>query len=74
MHGSKHTLGGPMNYRTLNLSSKIAELERILIHKCTTFAASRLIHSFLMSAGSGSTRYHNVLSNKKSARLHIIIF
>ena len=64
MCGSEHTLGGPINYRTLNSSSKIAELKHSLMHKCTTFSASRLFHCFLMSARSGSTRYHNALPNK----------
>ena len=66
MCGPKPTLGGPINYRTLNYSSKNAELKHTLLHKSTTFSASRLFHSFLMSARSGSTRYHNSLPNKMS--------
>ena len=46
MCDSKHTLGGPINYRTLYLSSKDAQLKHTLIHKCTTFSASRLVHRF----------------------------
>ena len=64
MCGSKHTLGGPINYRTLNSSSNITELEHTLMHKCTTFSASRLFHRFLMSARSRSTGYHITLLNK----------
>ena len=64
MFDSKRTLGGPINYRALNSSSKIAELKFTLMHKCTTLSASRFFHRFLMSARSGSTRYHNALSNK----------
>ena len=45
---------------------KIAELKHTLTHKCTTFSTSRLFHHFLMSARSGSTRYHNALTNKIS--------
>ena len=67
MYRSKHTLGGPINYRTMNSSSKIAELKHNLMHKCTTFLASRLFHRFSMSALSGSTPYHNALSNKISS-------
>ena len=62
--GSKHTLGDPINYRTLNSSSNSAELKHTLMHKCTNFSASRLFHRFLMSARSGSTRRHNTLSNE----------
>ena len=64
--GSKHTLGDPINYRTLNSSSNSAELKHTLMHKCTNFSASRLFHRFLMSARSGSTRRHNTLSNEIS--------
>ena len=64
MCGTEHTLDGPINYRTLNSSSKNAELKYTLMHKCTTFSASRLFHSFLMSARSGSTRYRNAMANK----------
>ena len=67
MCGSKHTSGGSIKYRTLNSSSKIAELKHTLIHKCTIYSSSRLFHQFLMSARSGSTRYHNVLSNEISS-------
>ena len=67
MCGSEHTLGGPINYRTLNSSSKIAELKHTLMHKCMTFSASRLCHRFLISAWSGSTRYHNALPKKVSS-------
>ena len=67
MYRSKHTLGGPINYRTMNSSSKIAELKHNLMHKCTTFLASRLFHCFSMSALSGSTPYHIALSNKISS-------
>ena len=62
--GSKHTLGGPINYRYLNSSSKIAEIKHTLMHKCAKISTSRLFHHFLMSARSGSTRYHNALPNK----------
>ena len=64
MFGSKQTLGGLINYPTPYSSSKIAELKHTLMHKCTTFSASRLFHRFLMSARSGSTRYHTALPNK----------
>ena len=67
MCGSEHTLGCPIKYQTLNSSSKIAELKHTLMHKCTTFSASRLFHRVLMSARSGSTRYHNALPNKISS-------
>ena len=63
MCGSEHTIGGSMNYRTLNSTSKIAELKHTFMHKCTIYSTSRLFHLFLMSAPSGSTRYHNALSN-----------
>ena len=64
MCGSNYTLGGSMNYRTLNSSSKIADLEHILMHKCTIYSTSSLFRRFLMSARSGSTCYHNALSNE----------
>ena len=67
MCGSEHTLGGTIKYQTLNSSSKIAELKHTLMHKCTTSSTSRLFHRFLMSAWSGSTRYHNALPNKISS-------
>ena len=41
-----------------------AELKHTLLHKCTTFLASRLVHRFLVCARCGSTRYHNALRNK----------
>ena len=66
MCGSEHTLGGPISYRTLNSSSKSAELKHTLIHKCTSFSFCRLFHRFLMSARSGFIRYHNTLSKKIS--------
>ena len=37
------------------------------MHNCTTFSASKLFHRLLMSARSGSTRYHNALPNKISS-------
>ena len=64
MCDSKHTLGGPIKYQTLNSSSKIAEIKHTLMHKCTTFSPSTPFHRFLMSARSGSTRYQKTLSNK----------
>ena len=64
MCGSKHTLGAPINYRTINALSKIAELKHTLMHKSTTFSGSRLFHRFLIPARSGCTRHHNALSNK----------
>ena len=67
MCGSKHNLVGPIQYRTLNSSSKFAELKHILMHKCTTFSASRRVHRFLMSARVGSTRYHIALPSKFSS-------
>ena len=67
MCGSKHTLGGSMIYRTLNSSSKIAELEHTLMHKSTLYSTSRLFRHFFMSGRSGSTRYHNALSNEISS-------
>ena len=67
MYGSKHTSGGSIKYRTLNPSSKIAELKHSLIHKCTIYSSSRLFHHFLMSARSGITRYHNASSNEISS-------
>ena len=43
------------------------------MHKCTTFSASSLIHRFLLSARSGSTRYHKTSSNTiSSLGSHII--
>ena len=69
MFGSKQTLGGLINYPTPNSSSKIAELKHTLMHKCTTFSASRLFHRFLMSARSGSTRYDTALPNKINSNL-----
>ena len=53
-----------MNYQTLHSSSKIAELNHTLMHKCTIYSTSRLLHHFLMSAGSGSTICHKALSNE----------
>ena len=67
MCGSKHTLGDAINYQTLNSSSKFAELLHTLMHKCMTFSASRLVHHLLVSARSGSTRYHIELPNKISS-------
>ena len=67
MCGSKHTLGGPINYRALNLSLKIAKVKRNWMHVCTTFSASRLFHHFLMCARSGSAPYHNALTNNISS-------
>ena len=64
MCASKYTLGGCMNYRTLNSSSKIAELKHTLMHKCTIYSTSRLFHHFLLSARSDSTRYHIALLNE----------
>ena len=66
MCGSKSTLTGPKHYRTLNSSSKFAELKHILMHKWTT-SVLRLVHRFFLSARSGSTRYHNALPNKISS-------
>ena len=71
MCGSKHTLGGPINYRTLNSSSKTAELKFALMHQCKTFSVSRIFHHFLLSAQTGFTRSHNALTNKIGS--HIII-
>ena len=67
MCGSKHTIGGSLNYRSLNSCSKIAELKHTFMHKSTIYSTSRLFHHFLMSARSGSTRYHNALSNKSAS-------
>ena len=67
MCGSKHTLGGPIDYRALNSSSKIAELKHNLRHMCTTFSASRRFRHFLLYARSGSTSYQNALSNNISS-------
>ena len=67
MCGSKHTLAGPINYRSLNSCSKIAKLKHILMRKCTAFSVSRLFHRCLLSALPGSTRYHNSLPNKISS-------
>ena len=64
MCGSKPILGGSMNYRTLNSSSKIAELKDTLMHKCTIYSTSRLFHQFLTAARSDSTRYHRALWNE----------
>ena len=57
----------PLYYRTLKSSSKNVESKNILMHKYTTFLASRLIHRFLMFARLGSTRYHKSTSIKNSA-------
>ena len=67
MYRSKHNLVGPIHYRTLNSSSKFAELKHTLMHKCTTFSASRRVHRFLMSARAGSTRNHSAMPNKISS-------
>ena len=67
MCGSKQTLGGPINYRTQNSSSETAESKHFLMHRCTSFPASRLFQRFSMSARSGSLRYHNALSNTISS-------
>ena len=67
MCGSEHTLEGPIYYRTLNSSSKFAELKRTLVHKCISFSTFRLFQHFLMSARCGSTRYYNTLTNKISS-------
>ena len=56
-----------MKYQTLNPSSKIAELKHTLVHKRTIYSTSRLFRHFSMSARSGSTRYHNALSNEISS-------
>ena len=64
MCGSKHDLGGPIHYQTLNSSSKFEQLSHTLMHKCTRFSASRRAHRFLMYARAGSTRYHNSLPHK----------
>ena len=64
MCGSKHILAAPINYQTPNSSSKIADLKHTLMQQSTSFSASRLFHRFLMSARSGSRRYHNALPNK----------
>ena len=34
------------------------------MHKCTIYSTSKEFHHFLMSARSGSTRYHNAMSNE----------
>ena len=62
-----HILGGPIYCQTLSSFSLIAELKHTLMHKSTKFPASRLFHLFWISAGSGSTRYHNTLSDKISS-------
>ena len=69
MCGSKRTLGDPIKYRTQNSPSKLAELKHTLMHKCTYFSASRLVHRLLVSPRSGTTRYHNALPNKISSDL-----
>ena len=67
MCGSKQTLGGPINYRTLNSYSIIAELKHTLMHKCTSFSASMRFHRFLMFARFAFTGYHKTVSNKISS-------
>ena len=57
-----------INYRTLNSSSKIAELINGLILKYTTFSASSLFHRFLLSARSGSKCYY-INCRTQSARI-----
>ena len=47
--------------------SKIVEWKHNLMHMCTTFSASSLFHHVLNSAWSGSTPYHNALSNNISS-------
>ena len=37
------------------------------MHKCTIHSNSSKLHHFLRSARSGSTRYHNALSNEISS-------
>ena len=64
--GSKYTLSGPIKYRTLNSSSKIAEWKHTLMHKCTISQPQSFLSVFL-SARSGSTCYHNALLNKISS-------
>ena len=63
--GSEHTLGGPKYYRTLNSSLIISELLWLVSLHPSQFL--KLFHHFLLSARSGSTRYHNTLSNKISS-------
>ena len=46
---------------------RIAEMKQILMRKCTSFSASRPIHRSLLSARTGSTRYHNFMLNKISS-------
>ena len=67
MGGSKHTLGGSMKYWTLNSFSKTAEIKNTLMHKCTIYSTSGLFRHFLIPPRSGSTRYHNALSNEISS-------
>ena len=54
-------------YLKCRVVPNFTELNQTLMDKCTTFSASRLFHRFLMSARSGSTRYHKALPNKISS-------
>ena len=70
--GSKHNLGGPINYRTLNSSSKIAELKHTLKQLCTLFSASRLFHRFSQCLHSLATTMHWRLKSAQIAH-HITL-
>ena len=52
----------PINSRNQKSPSITAELKHTLVHKCTTFSASRLLHRFLVSARTGFTRYQKTLT------------
>ena len=64
MLGSIRTLVRPINYRTLNSSSKIPELKHTLMQPSQL---QGYFHRFLVSARTGCTRYHNALANKISS-------
>ena len=67
MCGSRHALGGPTKYRTLNSFSNIEELKHTLMHKCTGFSAARPFHRFFMPAWSGFKGYHKHCRTKTSS-------
>ena len=60
----KAFLRNPINSLSLNSFSNIADLNRILMYKCTTVSISRPFLRLLMSARSGATCYHTTLPNK----------
>ena len=71
--GSKLTVGGPINYRTLNPFSKIAELKHNVMHKCSTFSASRLFHHFFNVCTVCLYTLSKCFGKQNQLGLHILI-